>query len=302
MTALSFSGQKSSERRRPIDLRLQAKIDPTKTNAIRSRFERELVRRFRKLAKEAYEYIANEQNLKPRKNALRVNAYDYPQAEDKVNRFMRWLRRAEDRGILEITEGTATRSGSRRWSDLYVKSAYQKGLASAYGNIRAAGVDVADSYVDRAFFRPIHADRAGLIYTRAYNDLEGITTSIDTRLSGVLAQGMIEGIGVQKIARNIRDSVESIGITRARRLARTEVIRAHAEATLNSYEEAQIEGVDVESEFSTSGDNKVCPKCSELEGQTYTLEEARGIIPVHPNCRCAWLPVVPIEMKGRRIG
>ena len=300
MTALSFSVQRSSKtRRKAIDLRLQAKIDPTKTNAIRSRFERELVRRFRKLALEAYDYILNEQNLKPR---LKANAYDYPQAEDKVNRFMRWVRRAQDRGILEVSEGTATRSGSRRWSDLYIKSAYQKGLASAYGNIRAAGVDVADGYVDRGFFRPIHADRAGLIYTRAYNDLEGITTAIDSRLSGVLAQGMIEGVGVQEIARRIRDNVESIGITRARRLARTEVVRAHAEATLNSYEEAQIEGVDVESEFSTSRDNKVCPKCSDLEGQTYTLEEARGIIPVHPNCRCAWLPVVPIEMKGKRIG
>lgn len=300
MTALSFSVPKSSKTRRTaIDLRLNAKIDPTKTNAIRSRFERELVRRFRKVALEAYEYILNEQNLKPR---LKANAYDYPQAEDKVNKFMRWVRRAQDRGILEVTEGTSTRSGSRRWSDLYIKSAYQKGLASAYGNIRAAGVGVSDSYVDRAFFRPIHADRAGLIYTRAYNDLEGITTAIDTRLSSVLAQGMIEGVGVQQIARNIRDSVEGIGITRSRKLARTEVVRAHAEATLNSYEEAQIEGVDVESEFSTSQDNKVCPKCSELEGQTYTLEEARGIIPVHPNCRCAWLPVVPVDMKGREIG
>lgn len=300
MTALLFLGQKSSERRKPIDLRLQAKIDPTKTNAIRSRFERELVRRFRKLSLEAYEYIANEQNLKPR---LKANAtYDYPQAEEKVNKFMRWLRRAENRGILEISEGTSTRSGSKRWSDIYIKSAYQKGLAQAYGNIRAAGVDVADSYVDRAFFRPIHADRAGLIYTRAYNDLEGITTSIDSRLSGVLAQGIIEGRGVVSIAKDIRDNISGIGITRSRMLARTEVIRAHSEATLNSYEEAQIEGVDVESEFSTSQDNKVCPKCSELEGRTYTLEEARGVIPVHPNCRCAWLPVVPEILKGKRIG
>jgi SPP1 gp7 family putative phage head morphogenesis protein len=53
-----------------------------------------------------------------------------------------------------------------------------------------------------------------------------------------------------------------------------------------------LEGVTVDAEYTTADDNKVCPKCRQLEGNVYTIDEARGIIPVHPNCRCAWNPVV----------
>lgn len=280
---------RSSSRSRSINLLANAsRYDPTKTNAIRVHFERELVRRFRALAKEARDYFM-EDRLRLSTNASR----------DKVSEFMGWLRRAQDRGILETSTGVS--SGRAKWSDLYIRSAYQRGLKQAYGSLKAEGIQVADKWVDGAFFRPIHADRAGLIYTRAYTELEGITRAVDTRLSGILSQGIIEGIGPMDIAGRIVEGIESVGITRARVLARTEVIRAHAEATLNSYEEAGIEGVDVVSEFSTSLDNKVCPKCAGLEGKQYSVEEARGVIPVHPNCRCSWIPVVT-EATSRRIG
>jgi len=35
-----------------------------------------------------------------------------------------------------------------------------------------------------------------------------------------------------------------------------------------------------------------CPTCGEMNGRIYTLKEAKSLIPVHPNCRCALLPVV----------
>ena len=86
--------------------------------------------------------------------------------------------------------------------------------------------------------------------------------------------------------------VDAIGVTRARTLARSEMTAAYAEAQLNTYEELGIEGVEVEAEFATAGDDVVCPECEELEGKIYSIEESRGVIPVHPNCRCAWIPVV----------
>lgn len=294
MTAQLFSDQSNFQRyqRRAIDLLTFSKVDPTKTNGVRARFERELIRRFKKLAADAASVVSDP-------NFLRLQGND---SSDKVEKFLRWLRKKQDEEILEITKGSPGKSGDRRWSDLYLRSAYQKGLAQAYGNIRAKGIKVEQGFIDAAFYRPIHADRAGLIYTRAYRELKGITDSIDSKLSGVLAQGIIEGRHPKAIAREISKNILSIGTTRSKVIARTEVVRAHSEATLNSYEEAGIEGVDVQSEFTTSKDNKVCEKCSGLEGRTYTIQEARGIIPVHPNCRCAWLPVVDASQKGRRIG
>jgi SPP1 gp7 family putative phage head morphogenesis protein len=145
--------------------------------------------------------------------------------------------------------------------------------------------------VQGAFLRPVHADRAGLIYTRAYNELEGITAQMSAAISRTLAQGIIEGRSPREMAKKLAERID-ISAKRARVIARTEVIRAHADATLNSYAEAGLEGVTIESEFSSTDDNKRCPKCANLEGSVYTIEDARGVIPVHPNCRCAWSPVV----------
>jgi SPP1 gp7 family putative phage head morphogenesis protein len=52
-------------------------------------------------------------------------------------------------------------------------------------------------------------------------------------------------------------------------------------------------------ELVTAGDLRVCPMCQGLNGKVYTIKEARGLIPVHPQCRCAWVPVM--MANNRRI-
>lgn len=43
-------------------------------------------------------------------------------------------------------------------------------------------------------------------------------------------------------------------------------------------------------QIQTAGDDKVCDICEDFEGETYTLQEARGLIPAHINCRCVVIP------------
>lgn len=41
----------------------------------------------------------------------------------------------------------------------------------------------------------------------------------------------------------------------------------------------------------TAGDDNVCEDCEDIAGDgPYTLDEAQGLIPAHPNCRCAFVP------------
>jgi hypothetical protein len=41
----------------------------------------------------------------------------------------------------------------------------------------------------------------------------------------------------------------------------------------------------------TAGDDKVCQDCEDIaEGGPYEIDEARELIPAHPNCRCAFIP------------
>jgi hypothetical protein len=43
----------------------------------------------------------------------------------------------------------------------------------------------------------------------------------------------------------------------------------------------------------TAGDDRVCKICLAAAEDTYTLDEARGLLPLHPRCRCAWQPSLP---------
>lgn len=41
----------------------------------------------------------------------------------------------------------------------------------------------------------------------------------------------------------------------------------------------------------TAGDSKVCPVCEDIAQEgPYTIDAARGLIPAHPSCRCAFVP------------
>jgi SPP1 gp7 family putative phage head morphogenesis protein len=296
----------------------QRKADPTGTGNIRTRFQLEMRRRMnaiKALIREALveadvlgigkqgsakQALGSAQFLstfgRPRPigdQAPGTREFAALRSSDKVAAFMRWLRQEEAAGLLGVSQGTPLSSAAEAsWMRIYIDTAYKKGMRDAAGKISNAGGTVSSGWVQTAFNRPIHADRVGLIYTRVYSELEGITAAMDQKISRILAHGVAEGWGPREIARDISEEIAAISRNRAEVLARTEVISAHAEASLNAYEEAGIEGVEVEAEWSTAGDDRVCPECEEMEGKTFDLDEAKGMIPLHPQCRCAWIPKV----------
>jgi ribosomal protein L44E len=48
-------------------------------------------------------------------------------------------------------------------------------------------------------------------------------------------------------------------------------------------------------EVLTAGDDDVCPICEELALRTYSISEARGVLPAHPECRCIWITLGSME-------
>lgn len=221
-------------------------------------------------------------------------AFNFPTDEEKVDAFMAWLDEQERRGVLEITRvdgrDVVAHNG---WQNTYVRSAYRRGMEKGEWAMESAGIDVPGQTVDSLFRSPQHADALGLLYTRAFRELDGVTGAMDQNISRTLAEGLSQGWNPNKTAREINNRIGAIGLHRGRLIARTETIRAANEAALNRYQDLQgrIAGVTAVVEFSTAGDDRVCPECAALDGAIYDLEDARGVIPVHPNCRCLWLPV-----------
>lgn len=77
---------------------------------------------------------------------------------------------------------------------------------------------------------------------------------------------------------------------RTETIARTEASRANAEGALNVYES---EGVDAEW-VAVTGNDFDPENCQDNDGKVFTIAEARGMIPVHPNCECIFGPHVEI--------
>jgi SPP1 gp7 family putative phage head morphogenesis protein len=266
-----------------------ARTDPTGTAPLVRRWDAELGRRFARVSRVVRQAVVGEDALgvgddaKKRAAAMAVGG-----DQQRAAKVLDLIRAATQSEIL----GSPGYAGS--WQNKYVAQAVTKGVRDAYDLMRRAGRDVTltltiDADVGRAAQR-----RADFVAQRSYDELAGIDADMAASMQEIIQQGLLDGLSPQQIARQLDQELD-IGRTRARVLARTETIAAHADASLDSYEEAGVGGVTADVEFATAGDDAVCPQCQELSGETYSIDEARDVIPVHPNCRCAWLPVIAAE-------
>ncbi|TSA08019.1 MAG: hypothetical protein D4R73_09185 [Deltaproteobacteria bacterium] len=297
--------------------RAATRFDPTRTIFLRQSFVRDFTRRFRALKNEIIRAVVVEDcfGLTPPDAGIRRimvqevtlttpghGAFAFPRSAEKVTAFMKWLQEQEQAGLLEVSHrpqlGQAVESA---WTDRYISDSYQRGVQRARYELAHTGYSVpsieSTGGVLASMSLPFHVDRVGLLFTRTFSGLKGITDAMDHQISQVLAQAMADGDGARVIAKILVATIDgnnagTLGITdtlgrfipaerRAEMLARTEVIRAYAESSLQEYKNWGVEGVSAEVEFKNAGDARVCPECASLEGRVYTLEEASGIIPVH---------------------
>ena len=73
----------------------------------------------------------------------------------------------------------------------------------------------------------------------------------------------------------------------ADRLIRTEASHVFNTASIERYEEAGVEQIEVLVE----DDDSICDDCLALDGQIFDIDKA-PTLPIHPNCRCCYVPVV----------
>jgi SPP1 gp7 family putative phage head morphogenesis protein len=206
---------------------------------------------------------------------------------DKIKQFQRWLQEQIDT-LITSDEIEAL------WEE-YTRQGYERGAKRAFDDVRkpfAAGkFEAADwafyqggkeEFLKSAFGRPVAVEKVKLLAGRSFDDLEGITADMSLKMSRVLTDGLVEGKGPRAIARDLDDEVD-LAEGRAEVIARTEIIRAHAEGQLDVMENLGVEEVGVAVEWSTTGDDKVCDECEELEGVVLSIDEAHNLLPRHPN-------------------
>jgi SPP1 gp7 family putative phage head morphogenesis protein len=294
------------------------RIDPTRTITLRTRAAAVMRRRFMAVgaAVRAVVGAADGLGLAPRPgpvlhadtgdDAAAAAGWRFMSDAGKVAAFMEWLKGQIDAKILEPTDDVAN-----HWLVEFVRPAYRKGVLRAYADTLPAATAPNKSFYEggraaflqTAFNSPVAVSKLRLVYTRAYEQLQGITADMAGQLSRVITNGVARGTHPYDVAKDITDAIAGISRRRAEVLARTEIIYAHAEGQLDSMTALGLEDVQLMAEWSTAGDDRVCPLCDEHEGEIIPIAEAHGMIPLHPNCRCSWLPVATagVRMRNRRI-
>jgi SPP1 gp7 family putative phage head morphogenesis protein len=289
---------------------MRKRLDPTRTTSLRRAFMADMLRRIKELKKSIITVIvdldmfglmetpnplqfnAKKIVLKSSKLAITRRQYEFKTNPEKLEAFKVWMQGQVDAGILEVASDRAA------WMHTYVNSAYRKGVVRAYADThKEALAESTDFYtgskmqfLSEAFAAPETMAKIQMLYTRSYDELKGFTSQMAQDTSRIVAGGISNGNAPVKIAKELTKQIDTLTKKRALTIARTEVIRAHAEGQLDSFDRMNVKEVGVEAEFSTANDGAVCAICSSIEGEIMSVSEARGLIPVHPSCRCSWVP------------
>lgn len=309
---------------------VQFRRDPSRTSTLRLNFMRDMDRRWNAIKRDMRVSIIDRDcfGIQPENQGFLFLASDngivslaatapkqfaFESTDAKVRGFMQWLNAQEEAGLLELVDqpGFFT-SGKQPWTNKYIDSAYQQGIRRGRAELIKIGEPVASfeaipGGVSAVMNGPIHADTVATLYSRTFEDLvhvknaanAAIRREITDALTSGLSRGLAEGKSPLTIARELYNDaatqLDKIGITRARIIARTEIIRAHHLANINEYDAISgmldQEGlmVDIIAEWGL-GPNP-CPICIDLEADApYTLDEVRSLIPAHPRCVCVAIP------------
>jgi len=143
---------------------------------------------------------------------------------------------------------------------------------------------------------------------------QGINETTVGMLQGAMTAGMDEGLGMDGIAKLIREVFDNCTRYRSQLIARTETIRASNGAAKMAYRQSEVvEGM----EWLTTKDDRACQWCNSMNGKTISLNENFfnlgdkltvgegdnkstmvfdyedvGYPPLHVQCRCAVIPIV----------
>lgn len=259
---------------------------------------KEIQRRYKKILLQLYKFL-NE-------NKIVANAdFEFRNDTSKLKEFQRWV---DDIIQKEIFDGVNASTADRLWLNKYIGDSYTKGIKDVQQtfeqmkNKKRKNLFPLPTFQNPSIFtHPAHVARAELIYTRVFDDLNGVTKTMSTQMSRILSDGMLRGESPKKVARALADRVEKIGISRSRLIARTEMINAHQQAALQ-------EGKNISEQFGEEGayewiavlDDRVREEHADRNGKLYSYEAVQRLLG-EPNCRCAISFVVKEQFDGRKI-
>lgn len=266
--------------------------DPTSTIVLRNRASREVARRFNAI-KVAVNSAFNPGGLQTNISRAYAGQFLYLRDDQKVPEFERFLKKQIDEEILRVGGLTPTEQElENHWLNRHIGDGYKRGAVKTRLAMERALPQLLKLPDFSPFANPAHVERSQLIYQRAFSDLEGVTQTMAKQMSRVLSEGILKGKAPKVVAKELNERVDKIGITRAKLIARTEIVEAHNMASILEAELLEKEtGVKIAMEWITALDGRERDTHRERNGKVYDKKVVQGMLG-EPNCRCSVTAVI----------
>jgi len=208
------------------------------------------------------------------------NQFDFDTDAQTAEAFTEWLETQTERDILQRFGG----------ENQFISKAYERGVEDAQAELKA--LEMSQGRAGATALRlPVHQSQLESIFSRNFNELEGMTDAIATDLRRELTEGLAAGENPRDIARDLTDVVGRVedgtptgAMNRATVIARSEIQASMTRARAVEWDRAGVQQVGVLIA------NTACSTCQALKaGEPYSIKEAYSLIPArtHPACRCA---------------
>jgi len=245
------------------------KYDPTKTRSLREQYSKQLINLYSEFGKQIVEpltmFVQLQQQLKTKKKTMAINF--------NINQ------------ILEISIEKNINQPSKKIILKNIVQAYKKGSKNAKNKLP----DENKPLIPSERLTPIDYEVITLLQENNYNRIKDCSNSMKDAITYSCTKGIINGWGADKIAYEIRNSIEgnsNMGIVRAKMIARTEIITAYNQGAETQYKAAGLTRKQMI--WITAIDERTCDEC--IGNDEKTIDEIGELPPVHPNCRCSIAP------------
>jgi hypothetical protein len=279
--------------------------DPTGTSRLQRRYISQLDQRWRKLQRAVTDVLVRQDYLG------RSSPLAFTMAGDPlIHGFQSWFDWISNQIILD--------SGEAFYLKPLIIASYNMAM---HRSLRLLNQALPETVVQQMQGKVDFLHRFMLV------ELQGVLEAVSQRAVRAVADGVLRSQKPLEISRQVVDAIRKIGMPRGNSVLRVMAVRAHAEASLNTFKALGVARVGLVPEHLpvpvvqdakpskavrrlrrirraerkleklgrvnvlTAGDDKVCPICEELsDGGPYDIDEARSLIPAHINCRCAFVP------------
>jgi|GEM_PF-2607242 len=129
-------------------------------------------------------------------------------------------------------------------------------------------------------------------------DAEDFIKPMGKRMEREMAEGIMRGESIDKVAKRVRDVDSNVSKVVSERVARTTITTVANDCHMDSYKKAGVKRYELVATY----DERTCPVCGSLDGKRFPISEAvagKNYPPIHPNCRCTTVAVLSKELEER---